>query len=160
MTPSLICFVANPFVTPQGIDHILQVSERPSKACWNMPCPSGRLLAPVSVERLNKEAKEEEESKSEKREVGGERERVETKRIRLSTSFQVLCPVAEVASVGNSFGSLVCVLVVPLSVLVVTVLFSNVNVVCEVVFSGSDCEFVEPQTFSRKKTRSQCGFGV
>ena len=44
-----------------------------------------------------------------------------------------------------------CSLCVPASppvVLVLTVLFSDVNVVCEVVFSGSDCESVEPQTCS------------
>ena len=28
MTPSLMCFVANPVVTPQGIDHFLQESEQ------------------------------------------------------------------------------------------------------------------------------------
>ena len=39
-------------------------------------------------------------------------------------------------------------LVVPLFALVGTVLFSDVNVVCEAVFSDSDCEFVELQTFS------------
>ena len=69
---------------------------------------------------------------------------------------QVLCPIVEVESVGNSFGSSVCVPVVPLSVLVVTVLFSNVTVVCDVVISGSDCAFVEPQTpsLSRKREAS------
>ena len=34
------------------------------------------------------------------------------------------------------------------SVLIVTDLVSLVNVVCHVVVSDSDCEFVEPQTFS------------
>ena len=51
----------------------------------------------------------------------------------------------------GSFG--VCVLVVLPSVLVLTILFSNVNVV---VFSGSDCEFGEPQTCSLSRKRKAC----
>ena len=46
-----------------------------------------------------------------------------------------------------------CVPAVSPFVLVVTVLFSDVTVVCEVVFSNSDCEFVQPQTFSRSRER-------
>ena len=82
-----------------------------------------------------------------KRKVEGERKRVETKRICLdlfsSKVFEVLCPDSEVESVGNSW-VLRCV-----CVLVVTVLFSDVNVdvVCEAVFSDSDCAFVKPQAF-------------
>ena len=52
-----------------------------------------------------------------------------------------------------------CVLVVSPFVFVVTVPFSNVNVVCEVVYFDSDCEFVEPQTFSLQKTQSKCVSG-
>ena len=95
------------------------------------------------------------------REVEGERERVETKRICLdlvsSKVFEVLCPDSEVQSVGNSWVlRCVCVLV--------TLLFSDVNVdvVCEAVFSDSNCAFVKPQAFffrSLQKTRSKFGFG-
>ena len=57
-------------------------------------------------ERLNKEAKEE-ESKSGKTEVEGEREGAEIKRIcidRLSSKVvEVFCPVSEVESAGNSW---------------------------------------------------------
>ena len=45
-----------------------------------------------------------------------------------------------------------CVLAVPLSVPDVTVLFSPVNVDCEVLFD-SDCEVVEPQTLSLSRKR-------
>ena len=41
-----------------------------------------------------------------------------------------------------------CILVVSPFVLVETAFFSNVSVVCEVDFSYSDCEVVEPQTVS------------
>ena len=56
-------------------------------------------------------------------------------------------PVSEVESVDHRF----CVRVpaVSASVPVVTVPLSNVNVVGEVVLSGLDCEFVEPQTLTR-----------
>ena len=69
-----------------------------------------------------------------------------------------LSPTSEVERVGDSFGFLVCVPAVPPSVPVVTVPVSNVNVhvVCQVVFSGSDCEFVEPQTFSLATKRKVC----
>ena len=49
-----------------------------------------------------------------------------------------------------------CVPVVSPFVLVEIVLVSGVNVVCEVVFSGSDCEFVELQTFSLSRKRKAC----
>ena len=70
--------------------------------------------------------------------------------------FEVLCPVSEVESVGDSLGSLVCVFVAPLSVPAVTVLFLNVHVACEAVFSDSDCEFVEPRTLSLTRKRKAC----
>ena len=66
---------------------------------------------------------------------------------------------------GNCWGVLgsfdLCVPVVLPVVPAVTVLFSDVNVngVSEVVFSDSDCDSVEPQTFLVQKTRSKCGFG-
>ena len=102
-------------------------------------------------ERLNKEANEE-ESKREKREVEGEWERVEIKTLcldRLSCEvIDVLCSDSEWQSVGFRWVlRCACVLVVLPSVLVVTVPFTNVNVVCEVGFSDSDCEFVDTQTF-------------
>ena len=94
--------------------------------------------------RLNEEA-EREESNSGKREVEG-------------AKFARNSPTSEVERVGDSFGFLVCVPAVPPSVPVVTVPVSNVNVhvVCQVVFSGSDCEFVEPQTFSLATKRRVC----
>ena len=51
-----------------------------------------------------------------------------------------------------------CVPAVPPSVPVVTVPVPNVNVhvVCKVVFSGSDFEFVEPQTSSLAKKCKVC----
>ena len=61
--------------------------------------------------------------------------------------------------IPRSFG--VCVPLMPPVVLAVVFLLLsdvNVNVVCEVVFSDSDCEYVEPQSFSLQKTRSKCGF--
>ena len=58
---------------------------------------------------MNKEAKEE-ESKHVKREVEGERGRVEIQRICVERlSGEVLCPVSEVKSVGDSLGFSVCV---------------------------------------------------
>ena len=68
--------------------------------------------------------------------MGKERwgEKVKGLRLKESVStkvFEVLCPVSEVESVGDSLGSLVCVFVVPLSVPAVTVLFLNVHVACE-----------------------------
>ena len=45
-----------------------------------------------------------------------------------------------------------CLPVVPPSVLVVTVLFLDVSVGCEVVFSDSDCEFIVPQTSSLSRS--------
>ena len=56
-------------------------------------------------------------------------------------------------------GFSLCLLASPPAVPVVTVPFSGVYVDCEVVFSDSDCEFVELQTFSPPRTRSKCGFG-
>ena len=54
-----------------------------------------------------------------------------------------------------------CVLAASLVVIVVTVLLSDGNVDCEVVFFHADCAFVEPQTtsFSPEK-RIKSGFGV
>ena len=97
-------------------------------------------------ERMDKEATVE-ESKSGKREVEGERERVETSSKRIcmnrlpSKVFEVLCPVSEVESVGNFFDFSVCV---PF----VTVPLSNVNLVCDVVFSDSDGEWLSRRPFS------------
>ena len=66
--------------------------------------------------------------------------------------FEVFCPVSEVESVGNSVDLSSCVFASLSVVLVVTVLFSDVNLACEVVFFDSDCERVEPQTsLSRKR---------
>ena len=65
--------------------------------------------------------------------------------------FQDFSHKTEVESSGDSFGLLECVLAVAPSVLAVTVLFSSVNVVGQVVFSGSDL-------FSlTRKTRSVSG---
>ena len=55
--------------------------------------------------------------------------------------------------VGNSLSFSLCLFVVPPSVLVVTFLRSNVNVVFQFLFSDSNCEFVEPQIFSLSRTR-------
>ena len=52
-------------------------------------------------------------------------------------------PILRLRVLGN-LGVLRWVAVVPPSVPVVTVPFSNVNVVCEKVCSDSDCEVVEP----------------
>ena len=106
---------------------------------------------------MTKESKEE-ESKSGKREVQGERERFEGKRICLdcssSKTVEVLCPESEVWGVGNFLSFSVCLLVVPPSLPVVTFPCSNVNVVCQgFFFSDSNCEFVEPQIFSLSRTR-------
>ena len=67
-----------------------------------------------------------------------------------SEVFEGFGPISEVENVGESFSFsvCVCVLAVPPSVPVAIVLVSNVNVVCEVVFSDCDCEFVELQIFS------------
>ena len=74
---------------------------------------------------------------------------------RVSTEvFEDFSPISEVESVGWDFG--VCVFAVLPSVLVVSVPFSNVNVVCDVGFCDSDCEFVEPQTFSLSRKRKVC----
>ena len=56
-------------------------------------------------------------------------------------------------SVGKSLEFSLCVLVSPHVVLVVTVPLSDVNVVCEVVFSDSECEFVELETLSPSTKR-------
>ena len=99
-----------------------------------------------------------EESKSGIREEVGERERVEIKGILLDrVSSKVFCSNSEVESVWNPWVSSVCVLHEPLLVLAMTVLFSdvNVNVVCEVVSSYSDCEFVEPHTSSLRKREAR-----
>ena len=104
----------------------------------------GRKVKKEERETLNKEAIEE-ESKS-----GKQRCREKGKGLKW---FEVFCPASEVGSVGNSSSFSVCLLVVPPSLLVVTVPFSNVNVVCEVVFSDSNCEYVEPQTFSLSRNR-------
>ena len=92
-------------------------------------------------ERMNKEAKEEESK------MGKERWREGQKGSRSPVPF------LRWEGVGNSLDLSVCVLVVSPFVLVVTVPFSNVNVVCEVVYFDSDCEFVEPQTFSLSRKR-------
>ena len=66
-------------------------------------------------------------------------------------------------NVGISVDLSLCVLASPPVEPVVTVTFSDVNLVCEAVFSDSDCEIVEPQTFlslSLQETRSVCGFAV
>ena len=121
------------------------------------------------VKNKKKQAKDE-ESKSWKSEVEGERKRVEinSKGICLDRlSGPVLCGKcfevffdSDVESVGNSRGFSFCVLASPP---VVTVPSSDVSVVLRgcFFFSDSDSEFVEPQTFfSLQKTRSECGFGV
>ena len=59
----------------------------------------------------------------------------------LAKFFEDFSLASMVESVGGSFGFSVCVLVVPLSVPDVTFHFSNVNVDCGVVLSGSECEF-------------------
>ena len=84
----------------------------------------------------------------------GVREKVEINRVRIRLDrlsspalrghiFEVVSN-SEVESAGNSLDFALCVPVLPHVVPVVTVPFSDVNVVCEVVFLGSDCEFVEP----------------
>ena len=99
-------------------------------------------------EKMNKEAKEE-ESRSGKREVEGERKRVEidSKIIcanRLSGKvFDVFCPVPEVERVGNSFDLSVCVPVCACC----DCSFLECESGCEVVLFDSDCDFVEPQGF-------------
>ena len=94
------------------------------------------------------------------REVEGERKRVEVnhKMIcmdRLSgldvcgSAFEAVRPDSEEKCVGNSLDLILCVLASLPVVPVVTVPFSDVNLVCEVVFSVSDRELVESQTFCR-----------
>ena len=107
---------------------------------------------------MNKEANEE-ESKSRKRDLYSKRERFDfnSERIcpvRLSTKvFEFLCPFSEVELVGNPLGFSLCLPASPPVVLVVIVPFSDANVDCEVVFSDSGCEFVEPQTLSPLRKR-------
>ena len=67
--------------------------------------------------------------------------------------FEFLCPVSEVERVGNPLGFSLCLPASPLVVPVVTVPFSDANLDCEVVFSDSGCEFVEPQTLSPFRNR-------
>ena len=112
-------------------------------------------------ENVNKAAKEE----ARKREK--ERWREKGKGLRPKESVWILCPARfsrfsdptlrwRVLEILGFF--VVCALVV-------TLLFSDVNVdvVCEAVFSDSNCAFVKPQAFffclSRKREGS-CGFGV
>ena len=87
-------------------------------------------------EKLNMEVKKKREVKVGKERGGGRKGK--GKIIcpnRLSSKvFEVLCPVSEVESVGNSLSFSVCVPVVSPFVPVVIALFSNVTVVCEVVF--------------------------
>ena len=66
--------------------------------------------------------------------------------------------VSEVGEFGETFWFSVCVPAMPPSVPFVTVLFPIANVVCEVGFSNSDCDFFEPQTpsLSRKKRKVSC----
>ena len=49
-----------------------------------------------------------------------------------------------------------CVLASPLVMPNVNLPFSNVSVVCEMFSSGSDCEFVVPQTLSLSGKRKAC----
>ena len=99
------------------------------------------------------------ESNSGKREAKGERYRIHNKRKcldRVCVSCEVFLDfssISEMESVGDSFGLSVCVPAVLPSMLVVTLRFSNVNVVCEVVFSDSDCGYVEPQTISSENSK-------
>ena len=100
------------------------------------------------MQRLNEEAKQV-ESKSGKRDVKREGERIEIKRRcwnRVSSDVM-----AELLSFGGSLGFSVFVTVAP----VVPVSSSDVNVIAEVVLEGSESEFVESQTFalSRKRDR-------
>ena len=104
----------------------------------------------------------------------GERERVETSSESICVDrldgldvgrkvLEAFCSSSEVENVGISVDLSLCVLASPPVEPVVTVTFSDVNLVCEAVFSDSDCEIVEPQTFlslSLQETRSVCGFAV
>ena len=73
--------------------------------------------------------------------------------------FEDVSHISEVESCGGSSGFSVCAPVLS-SVLAVTVLFSHVNVVCEVVCSNSDCECVDLQTFlSLSRKREACFVG-
>ena len=67
--------------------------------------------------------------------------------------------VSEEENVGYSWDIPLCVLAMPP---VVTVPLSDVNVVCEVVFCDSDCEFVEPLTkiLSPENREARVAFGV
>ena len=68
-------------------------------------------------------------------------------------SIRISLSVSEVERVGNSLGFSLCLPASPLVVPVVTVPFSDANLDCEVVFSDSGCEFVEPQTLSLFRKR-------
>ena len=110
----------------------------------------------AEMERLNEEAKQE-KSKSGRREVEREGERVEIKRMCLnrvsSGFFENFSRIAEWESDGDSLGFSVCVPAVPLSEPDLTVPFCPVHGDCEVL-CDSDCEIVEQQTRSLRKTRS------
>ena len=114
-------------------------------------------------ENINQETKED-ESGSRKREVERERERVETSSESICVDrldgldvgrkvLEPFCSSSEVENVGISVNLSLCVLASPPVVPVVTVPFSDVNLVCEAVFCDSDCEIVEPQTFSFSRKR-------
>ena len=88
----------------------------------------------------------------------GETERVETSRESICVDrldgpdvgrkvLEAFCSSSEVENVGICVDLALCVLASPPVVPVVTVPFSDVNLVCEAVYSDSDCEIVEPQTF-------------
>ena len=71
--------------------------------------------------------------------------------------FEVLCPVSEVESVGDSSGSLVCVPVAPLSVPAVTVPFLNVHVACEAENAKRVVWRVKKNEFRRSSGESTSG---
>ena len=102
-------------------------------------------------EKMNKEAREEEKK------VGIERWREKGKGLGLAAkeSVRIVClaKFSRFSGVGNTLDFSVCVPVVSPFVPVETLFPSNVNVVCDAVFSDSDCELVEPQTFSFSRTR-------
>ena len=114
-------------------------------------------------QKLDKEGQEEDSNTGE-REVKAESKTVETSSERICPN-RLSCPAlcekcfevfsdSEVERVGKSGDFSVCVLAVPSVASAVTVPLSDENVVCEVVFSDSNCECVEPQTFfSLQKTR-------
>ena len=112
--------------------------------------------------RLNKEAKEE-ERKSGKREVEGERARVEIKRICLDRvsgkAFEVFCPNSEMESVGDSLGPSVSVPFVSLVVLCGDCSFLGCECKCGLrgcFLRLGLCTCGAADSFS-KKTRSKCG---